>query len=89
MYLIGVLISVLVTAGLAGAVALLGVTTLLGAVRGPAERAANRPWYRLFMGLVAVGLFMLAAGMLWTTAQMLGILPDPAHIEAAVFAAHL
>ena len=78
MQAIGILISVLVMLGLAGFAGILGLTTLLGGVRGPAERRANRAWYRVFMIGVSLILFALALGCLNSVGQMLGLIPQGA-----------
>lgn len=75
---IGTLISVLVMLGLAGFAGVLGLWTILGAVRGPAERRANRPWYRVFMVGISLILFVLALGCLNSVGQMLGLIPQGA-----------
>lgn len=75
MYVLGMLISVAVTlAVIVGAAALL-VTTVLGAVRGPNERLANRPWTRVFLLFVSAGLGVMILGMVYGVARMLGLAP--------------
>lgn len=75
MHLIGVLISVLVTLAVIGGVAGLFVTTLMGALRGPNERLANRPWTRVFLLFVSAGLGVMIVGMLYGVARMVGLAP--------------
>jgi hypothetical protein len=69
--LLGIL-AILITLAVAVAVALLGWTALLGAVRGPADRLANQPWLRVFMGVVALALGTLLLGLLNAVVQMTG-----------------
>lgn len=75
MYVVGMLISVLVTLAVIGAVIGLFVTTLIGAVRGPNERLANRPWTRVFLLFVSAGLGVMILGMVYGVARMLGLAP--------------
>ncbi|MCW5882624.1 MAG: hypothetical protein KIS91_16965 [Anaerolineae bacterium] len=78
MQAIGTLISALVMLGLAGFAGILGLWTFMGGVRGPAERRANRAWYRVFMVGVSLILFVLALGCLNSVGQMLGLIPQGA-----------
>ena len=58
MQIIGSLITIGMTAGLAVAVLTVAVVTLFGAVKGLDERRANKPYMRLVM--LAIGIAMLA-----------------------------
>ncbi len=58
MQIIGSLITIGVTAGLAVAVLTVAIVTLVGAVKGLDEWRANRPYMRLVM--LAIGIAMLA-----------------------------
>lgn len=71
MGVIGILISVAVTLAVAVGVGALMVTTILGAVRGLSERQANRPWARVFMLLVSLGLGVMLFGLGYSVGEML------------------
>ena len=75
MPVVGLLISVAVTLAVIVGVIGLFVTTLLGAVRGPEERLANRPWTRVFLLFVSAGLGVMIVGMVYGVARMLGLAP--------------
>ncbi|MFN8471905.1 MAG: hypothetical protein U0822_06895 [Anaerolineae bacterium] len=72
MHIIGSLITIGATGGLAVAVLTVAIVTLVGAVKGLDERRANRPYMRVVMFVIGLAMLALSAYTGISAVQMLG-----------------
>ncbi|MFN8482732.1 MAG: hypothetical protein U0768_06765 [Anaerolineae bacterium] len=72
MQIIGSLITIGSTAGLAVAVLTVAIVTLVGAVKGLDEQRANRPYMRVIMFVIGLAMLALSAYTGLSAVMMLG-----------------